>query len=332
LEQQLWQQLVKELKAIINDILGLSIAIGQIDSLVSLATISNQPGFSFPIFNTNSYVEVTECKHPILAQNQKLHFVPNDWLMDTKTSTLLITGPNMGGKSTYIRQLALLVIMAQIGCKVNAKSAKLPIFDQIFTRIGASDDLAAGQSTFMVEMLEANYALTQATNQSLILFDELGRGTSTYDGMALAQAMIEYITTCIKAKTIFSTHYHELVDLEQSLGTLVNVNMKVKETNNEVVFLYRVEKGKADKSYGINVAKLAHLPNSVIERAARLLKDYEQQHRHRHQELIVEMVKEPMAYQKIKKILNDTDLNSLTPIQALNLLNDWRIIMENEHE
>jgi len=332
LEQQLWEALISELKQIIDEVLELAIAIGKLDAIVSLAVISDQPGFCFPIFNNQGIIRVKDGKHPILANNRNLHYVPNDWDMDEKTTTLLITGPNMGGKSTYIRQIAIMVIMAQMGCKVMASSAELPIFDQIFTRIGASDDIAAGQSTFMVEMLEANYALSQATVNSLILFDELGRGTSTYDGMALAQAMIEYITTCIKAKTLFSTHYHELVDLEQSLATLTNINMKVKETSSEVIFLYQVAPGKADKSYGINVAKLAHLPTVVIDRAAKLLKDYEQQHRYRHQELIVEMVREPLAYQQIKRQMTDIDLNALTPIQALNILNEWKSLMENTDE
>src|SRR5690554_2673682 len=177
----------------------------------------------------------------------------------------------MGGKSTYMRQIALLIIMAQMGCFVPAKQADLPIFDAIFTRIGASDDILSGQSTFMVEMVEANVALSQATNRSLILFDEIGRGTSTYDGMALAQAIIEYVTTVIKAKTIFSTHYHELTSLEGKLHSVQNIVTKVIEKNGEITFLYRIKQGKADKSYGVNVANIAKLPESVIERAKTIL-------------------------------------------------------------
>lgn len=188
---------------------------------------------------------------------------------------LLITGPNMGGKSTYMRQLALIVIMAQMGCYVPAKEANLMIFDQIFTRIGASDDLISGQSTFMVEISEANYALRKATVNSLLLFDEIGRGTSTYDGMALAQSMIEYVATNVKAKMLFSTHYHELTMLEDKLPTLKNVHVEVKEQVDEVTFLYKVKEGAMGKSYGVNVAVLAGLPLDVVNRARQILRDLE---------------------------------------------------------
>src|SRR5690625_4924276 len=184
-------------------------------------------------------------------------FVPNDIELNDETNILLITGPNMSGKSTYMRQLALTVIMAQIGCFVPADEANLLIFDQIFTRIGAADDLVSGQSTFMVEMLEANYAISHATNKSLILLDEIGRGTSTYDGMALAQAIIEYIHDHIHAKTLFSTHYHELTELDQTLDRLKNVHVRAEEEDGEIIFLHKVNEGSADESSGIHVPKLA---------------------------------------------------------------------------
>lgn len=189
----------------------------------------------------------------------------------------MITGPNMSGKSTYMRQLALTVIMAQIGCFVPAKSAQLPIFDQIFTRIGATDDLISGQSTFMVEMQEANNALQHATANSLVLFDEIGRGTATYDGMALAQAIIEFVHNHIHAKTLFSTHYHELTALDQELSGLRNVHVGATEQDGELVFLHKVEPGAADKSYGVHVAKLAGMPTSLLERANKILTSLENQ-------------------------------------------------------
>ena len=203
-------------------------------------------------------------------------YVPNNCLMGESREMLLITGPNMSGKSTYMRQIALLSIMAQIGCFVPAKEAVLPIFDQIFTRIGAADDLISGQSTFMVEMLEAKNAIVNATKDSLILFDEIGRGTSTYDGMALAQAIIEYVHDHIGAKTLFSTHYHELTVLEDKLPQLKNVHVRAEEYNGTVVFLHQIKEGAADKSYGIHVAQLAELPDDLISRAQEILKQLEQ--------------------------------------------------------
>lgn len=202
-------------------------------------------------------------------------FVPNDILLDDETSILLITGPNMSGKSTYMRQLALTVIMGQIGCYVPCDEAELLLFDQIFTRIGAADDLVSGQSTFMVEMLETNHAIANATENSLILLDEIGRGTSTYDGMALAQAIVEHIHDNIHAKTVFSTHYHELTTLEDTLDRLKNIHVRAEEHEGNVVFLHQVKEGAADQSYGIHVAKLADLPAPLIKRADTILDQLE---------------------------------------------------------
>ena len=202
---------------------------------------------------------------------KKDNFVANDVYLPSSQDVLLITGPNMGGKSTYMRELALIVIIAQIGCYVPAEAANLMIFDQIFTRIGASDDLVSGQSTFMVEMNEANHALRHATERSLLIFDEIGRGTATFDGMAIAQAMIEYITSRVKAKTLFSTHYHELTSLEQEIPSIRNVQVCVAEDNNRITFLYQVKDGAMNKSYGINVARLARLPDLLLDRASEIL-------------------------------------------------------------
>lgn len=223
-------------------------------------------------------LEIKNGRHPVVEKVMGYQkYVPNDVLMDPQTSILLITGPNMSGKSTYMRQLALTAVMAQMGCFVPADQANLPIFDQIFTRIGAADDLIAGESTFMVEMMEANNALQHATANSLILFDEIGRGTATYDGMALAQAIIEYVHDHVGAKTLFSTHYHELTDLEQTLKHLHNVHVGATEENGELVFLHKIEDGPADKSYGIHVAKLAGMPADLLKRAAQILNQLESQ-------------------------------------------------------
>ena len=216
-----------------------------------------------------------ECRHPVVEQVMKDKYIPNDIVMDKTTDILLITGPNMAGKSTYMRQCAITVIMAQIGCFVPCKSCTIPIFDKIFTRIGASDDLVSGESTFMVEMKEANYAIESATENSLILFDELGRGTATYDGMSLAQAILEYIHDKIKAKTMFSTHYHELTALEKDLKHLKNVHVSAIEEDGKITFLHKIKNGSVDKSYGIHVASLAKLPDSLIKRASEILDVYE---------------------------------------------------------
>ena len=246
-------------------------------------------------------------------------YVENDCKMDEKTSTLLITGPNMSGKSTYMRQIAITIIMAQIGSFVPCKKANLPIIDKIFTRIGASDDLAGGQSTFMVEMSEANNAIKNATENSLILFDELGRGTATYDGMALAQSIIEYINENIKCKTLFSTHYHELTVLDKKYSSIKNVHVDAKEENGNLYFLHKVKPGAIDKSYGVHVASLAGLPESLIKRANEILNNLENSNKK-------EPVKEQLSFdfeekkEKPKDILEGIDILNTTPIEALNIL------------
>jgi DNA mismatch repair protein MutS len=253
-------------------------------------------------------------------------------MMDENTSILLITGPNMAGKSTYMRQLAITVIMAQIGSFVPASKAILPLFDAIFTRIGASDDLVSGESTFMVEMMEANNAISNATANSLILFDELGRGTATFDGMALAQAIIEYIHNNIKAKTLFSTHYHELTDLETHLKNLKNIHVSAYEENGEIIFLHKIKNGSVDKSYGINVAKLAKLPNSLIERASTILSVYEGQERKRdmvvQEALPLDELITSTKDSEIDKILKDLDPLTTTPLEALNILYNLKEIQK----
>ena len=322
LEAELFNHLLNQIKVYLPKLHDLSHALATIDALYALAEISSENGYTRPQFHIGHSIHMKEARHPILDRMMKTtRYVSNDLEMGEDNDILMITGPNMGGKSTYMRQTVLLVIMAQIGCFVPAKKAEMPIFDQIFTRIGASDDIMSGQSTFMVEMIEANNALQNATANSLILFDEIGRGTSTYDGMALAQAMIEYIMRNIKAKTLFSTHYHELTEMAEKNAGIRNVHVDVHEEDDKVTFLYRVLDGKADKSYGINVARLAHLPSSVLERAKQILDNLELQPN------MVKEVKPPLVIEKENpqhmQIINQVkqvDVNKMTPMEAMQFL------------
>ena len=318
LEVALFSQLLDKIKKDLYNLQQLSNCLAVIDAIYSLAVVSSNFGYVRPTFNNDHLINIVGGKHPILNSFKNIKYVPNDLYMDKEVTTLVITGPNMGGKSTYMRQCVLLAIMAQIGCYLPAKKAELPLFDQIFTRIGSTDDILSGQSTFMVEMLEANNALSKATKDSLIIFDEIGRGTSTYDGMALAQAMLEYIDAAIKAKTLFSTHYHELTSLENNMEHLRNKHVQVAENDGEITFLYKVKDGKADKSYGIHVASLAKLPSSVIERAKTLLKELESTKKIRNdQSQIIMLEKIPNDLQQIKELLQLADPNNMTPIEAL---------------
>ena len=260
LEYELFNLIKNKVKEYIPKLQNISKVISEIDVLQSFATVTEENNYVRPTI-TEQEIEIIDGRHPVVEKVlEGKEYVENDIIMDKNTNILLITGPNMAGKSTYMRQMAIIAIMTQIGCFVPAKSAKIPIFDAIYTRIGASDDLVSGESTFMVEMLEANNAISNATNKSLILFDELGRGTATFDGMALAQAIIEYIHDNIKAKTLFSTHYHELTDLENTLKTLKNVHVSAHEENGNITFLHKIKNGSIDKIYCIHVAKLANLP------------------------------------------------------------------------
>lgn len=272
LEYDLFISIREQVKDFISRLQKLANILSQIDVLQSFATVSEEYHYTKPKFSSERKLFVKEGRHPVVEKvMDSQEYVANDCLMAPERETLLITGPNMSGKSTYMRQVALTAIMAQIGCFVPAEQAELPIFDQVFTRIGAADDLVSGQSTFMVEMLEAKNAITKATEKSLILLDEIGRGTSTYDGMALAQAIIEFIHNEIGAKTLFSTHYHELTTLEETLAELRNVHVSAIEENGKVVFLHKIKEGFADKSYGIHVAELAGLPVQLINRAREIL-------------------------------------------------------------
>ncbi|WP_299092213.1 DNA mismatch repair protein MutS [uncultured Metabacillus sp.] len=276
LEYQLFVDIREQVKQYIPRLQKLAKRLSELDVLQCFATVSEHRHYCKPQFSLTGELFIKDGRHPVVEKvMDSQEYVPNDCYFSDERKMLLITGPNMSGKSTYMRQVALTTILAQIGCYVPATEAVLPIFDQIFTRIGAADDLISGQSTFMVEMLEAKNAIAHATSQSLILFDEIGRGTSTYDGMALAQAIIEHIHEQIGAKTLFSTHYHELTVLEEQLNSLKNIHVKAIEEKGKVVFLHKIEEGAADKSYGIHVAELADLPKSLIMRAKEILSELE---------------------------------------------------------
>lgn len=330
LEQSLFNSLLLRIKKDLFDLHACAQALSTIDVLVSLAILASEKGYVCPVFHPGYNVNVVEGKHPILDDRmKKKRYVSNDWKMSEDEHVQLITGPNMGGKSTYMRQNALLVVMAQMGSFIPAKTAELPIFDRIFTRIGASDDILTGKSTFMVEMIEANAALCYATKHSLILFDEIGRGTATYDGMALAQAMLEYIDEAIGAKTLFSTHYHELTDLEKEHPSMHNVHVDVREEKNEIEFRYRIIDGKADKSYGINVARLAHLPKVVLDRAAQLLTNFENQDNNQNYQpslFVMEQVQPEKS--KLLQQLQELDIDSMTPRDALDCLYELKKLSE----
>ncbi len=329
LEYEIFSSLRSLTAKYIESLQTLADNLATIDCYISLSDIACEFNYVRPSFNNNRRVNIVDGRHPVLETIMKSGYIVNDVDINTY-NMMLITGPNMSGKSTYMRMLATIAILAQIGSFVPAKSADLMIFDAIYTRIGASDDLVSGQSTFMVEMMEANYAITNATKNSLILFDEIGRGTATYDGMALAQAILEYVHERIGCVTLFSTHYHELTSLQDKLKRLKNVHVEAKETENGVAFLHKVLDGPTDKSYGINVASLAGLPKSLIERSKIILETLEKDSNTKkgvNLDLFnfleyenKEEVKKETRAEKIEARLKEIDLNMLTPIEALKLL------------
>ncbi|MBR4351358.1 MAG: DNA mismatch repair protein MutS [Bacilli bacterium] len=331
MEYEMFIEIRNKVKEYIPALQGLSSVLSEIDVLSSLALVSEGNNYVRPVLNEEHIIDIKEGRHPVIEKVLDSEFISNDIYFDQDDLVMLITGPNMAGKSTYMRQMAIISIMAQMGCFVPATSANIPIFDKIFTRIGASDDLVSGESTFMVEMSEANRALKHATKDSLILFDELGRGTATFDGMSLAAAIIEYIHNNVKAKTFFSTHYHELTDLETTLPHLKNVHVSASLENGNLVFLHKIKEGSIDKSYGIHVAKLAHLPESLIERANEILKTYEDNDKSNsikpsQLELNLDFSKES----KIEEEIKNMDILKLTPIDALNELYRMKKELENE--
>jgi len=327
LEYVLFTQIRNEIKKEVHLIQDVAKIIAQIDVYQSLAMLASENSYVRPIFNNNKTLEITEGRHGVIEKVMGHgQYVPNDVSIDEKNPVVLITGPNMGGKSTYMREVALMIIMAQIGSFVPAKYANLTIFDQIFTRIGASDDLISGQSTFMVEMLEANNALRYANENSLILFDEIGRGTATFDGMAIAQAMIEYIAKNIHCMTLFSTHYHELTFLEDKGLGIQNVHASARVDNDHLVFEYLIKKGKSNKSYGVNVAKLAKLPDEVIQRANRVLETLEENNVE--DRLVEEKVTIIEKESEVEKYLKTIDPMALSPLDALSTVIELKKLLK----
>lgn len=319
LEQELFEQLIDRIFIDLKPLQKIADALAKLDTLQALSQVAINHHHKAPTFSETFESHIEEGRHPILET--KISYTSNSTHFTTQAYIHLLTGPNMGGKSTYMRQVALIQVLAQMGAYVPAKSAHLSLVDAIFTRMGASDDLLEGHSTFMLEMTEANIALQHATQHSLVLFDEIGRGTSTFDGMALAQAMVEYLATVNQCKTIFSTHYHELTQLEVSLPQLKNMHVEVHEENQEVTFLYRVKHGKADRSYGVNVARLAHLPSYILDRATQLLTQLESKKRVVQQSMdVVEVKHVPLQLREVEETLNAIDIEQTTPLEALKLL------------
>ena len=337
IERHLFTELRTAIAAEAKRIRQTALALAEVDVLASLAHVAALRNYCRPQFITSAAgdagdLEIVEGRHPVIEQQEMAggseRFVPNDLYLNAATHTiLLLTGPNMGGKSTYLRQTALIVILAQMGSFVPARSARLSVVDRVFTRIGASDNLARGRSTFMVEMTETAAILHTATARSLILLDEVGRGTSTYDGLAIAWAAVEYLHARVRAKTLFATHYFELTELAEQLAGVKNYHVSVKETGGGIVFLRKVESGAADRSYGIEVAKLAGLPNEVITRAREVLTEHESAERQLTEHLspgaappATQLTIFTPLSQPVLEKLREVDLNRLTPLDALNLL------------
>jgi DNA mismatch repair protein MutS len=337
IERRLFTELRTSIAGEAKRIRQTSLALAEVDVLLALANIAAERGYARPTLDDSGVIELVEARHPVVEQQVTSgaeRFVPNDLLLDPQSHlVVLLTGPNMGGKSTYLRQTALIVIMAQMGSFVPVRAARIGIVDRIFTRIGASDNLSRGRSTFMVEMTETAAILNTATPRSLVLLDEMGRGTATYDGLALAWATLEYLHSVTRAKTLFATHYHELTALGEQLPLVKNYRVSIKETPGGIVFLRKVEPGAADKSYGIEVAKLAGLPGEVIRRAREVLLEHEGQERQSVKKLEGRGQPEPDSVQlaiftplsqQIVDRLKDTDVNRLTPLEALGLLDQLK--------
>lgn len=336
LEARLYNDLLDILSQNISKLKKISGALALLDCLVAFATVAKERRYCRPkMVESGGQLTITEGRHPVVEAISKERFVPNDTLLDNEENrSSVITGPNMAGKSTYMRQVALIVLMAHMGCFVPAKEATIPITDRIFTRVGASDNLIFDQSTFMVEMTEVASILLHATKDSLLILDEVGRGTSTYDGLSIAWAVIEFLTEKIRAKTLFATHYHELTELENRIEGVKNYKITVREMNGAVVFLRKIARGGANRSFGIEVAALAGVPKEITARAKGILKTLEKNDIAKGHILSAEETEEEpheRTLSEAEKILAETDLNTLSPMQALLLLSDLKEKVKSEN-
>ncbi len=338
LEYELFQKIREFISENIGRVQTTAACLAKTDVFCSLARTARENGYTCPEVNYSDAIRIKDGRHPIVEKYlPKGLFVPNDVNLDKNERLMLITGPNMAGKSTYMRQTALIILMAQMGSFVPAKQASIGIVDKLFTRVGASDDLSSGQSTFMLEMNEVAYILKNATPKSFIIFDEIGRGTSTYDGMSIARAVAEY--TCSKkifAKTMFATHYHELTELENTCGGVVNYNIAAKKKGDELIFLRKIIRGTADESYGIEVAKLAGVPSNVISRAKEILESLNSQF---HTDISPVIQKkqahdsdaisfDDIGKEQVAEKLKILDINTLTPIEALTKLYELKNLLQ----
>ncbi|HIU60391.1 MAG TPA: DNA mismatch repair protein MutS, partial [Candidatus Stercoripulliclostridium merdigallinarum] len=337
IEQEIFDNIKAQLKTVLSALQINSYAAAECDLIQSLATVALQNGYTRPKTDLSGEIVIKNGRHPVIESIKKRsEYIPNDVIMDKDSRILVITGPNMAGKSTYMRQAALIVLMAHMGSFVPAEKAKIGLVDRIFTRVGAGDNLASGQSTFMVEMTEMANILNNATYKSLIILDEVGRGTSTIDGLSIAWAIVEHLSLKLKAKTLFATHYHELAELESTLPSLKNYHVLVKESDGTVTFLYKISRGSANKSFGIEVAELAGVKKEITKRAAQVMQAIEDS---QGAGLIKRVSDRPSATAvpgeeqiglfaedsrmgKIEAVLKDVDVNSITPVQSLTILSE----------
>jgi DNA mismatch repair protein MutS len=341
LEQRLFGEIRRDLLVHLGRLQATAEAVAVIDVLTALATLAERNGYVRPELHTGYALEIRGGRHPVVERMMpREEFIPNDVLLDDGHRVMILTGPNMAGKSTLLRQVGLIQLLAQVGSFVPARQARLPVCDRIFTRVGASDNLVRGQSTFMVEMHETAAILHGATDRSLVLLDEIGRGTATYDGVSIAWAVTEHLHDRTAAKTIFATHYHELTQLADTLASLVNYNVAVREVGDDIVFLHHLQPGGADRSYGIEVGRLAGLPPTVVGRAREILRELEGAHSGGGEGLgrfgsgAARPTREQLslfapAEHPALELLRRTDVNGLTPLQALNLLAELKSEMEH---
>ena len=332
LELQLYNEVRHKLVDYIEALQSTAKALCELDCLLSLAQVAVKNNYTKPKINRSiKHIKIEGGRHPVVETYLKdQEFIPNDtYLNQDSDKIMIITGPNMAGKSTFMRQVAVITLLAHVGSFVPAQSAEIAITDRIFTRVGASDDLALGQSTFMVEMVEMANIIQNATNNSLILLDEIGRGTSTFDGLSIAWAVVEHLSQKLKAKVLFATHYHELTELEGMLEGVKNYKINVKEINNTIVFLRKIVRGGANRSFGIEVASLAGLPSEIIQRAKEISHTIEQQDfniklantEHKNKDSQVELA---LANNQVVNILKELDVNKITPLDAFEILQDLK--------